>query len=277
MILTNNRPRAISIAACLTIGLLSGLSGCATTRAHRHELDRNGLVFYVDGAGGGNALKDYGRGVEQGLRQAGFDGDFLSFSWHTGLGVAADQTASVEYKRSKAKELAKQIVDFRSSHPGSPVHLVGLSAGTAVAVFALEELPTSAPVDSVTLLGSSLSSHYDITEALKRVNGRLSVYTSEKDAVLGVLVPISGTADRKYCGACSAGLRGFHLPEDADADVMELYDKVTNVNWRPEFAESGHNGGHTDAVNAVFVERHVAPIILNAPRLIGPHFTDAGA
>lgn len=246
-------------------------------RAHRHELDRNGFVFYVDGAGGGNALKDYGRGVEQGLRQAGFDGDFHSFSWHTGLGVAADQAASVEYKRSKARELARQIVDFRSSHPDSPVHLVGLSAGTAIAVFALEELPHSAHVDSVTLLGSSLSSHYDITEALKHVNGRLSVYTSEKDAVLSVLVPISGTADRKYCGACSVGLKGFHMPADAQPEVVVLYSKVYNINWRPEFAESGHNGGHTDAVNAVFVARYIAPTIMKTVRLVGPHFTDAGA
>ncbi len=249
------------------------LAGCSAAQQHRHELDQFGFVFYADGAGGGSILTDWGRGVAQGLKQAGYPGDFRSFHWHTGLGVAADQSASVEYKRQQAEKLAGEISAYAAEHPGRPVHLVALSAGTAVAVFALEALPERYPVERVVLLGSSLSSHYDVSNALRRVRDRLYVFTSDKDAVLGGLVPLAGTADRQFCGACAAGLRGFHLSARADAATRALYTRIENIAWRPEFASSENYGGHTDAVNPAFVRTYVAPLL----RADGPRFVEAGA
>lgn len=43
-------------------------TGCATTASHRHDYDRNGMVLYFDGAGGGGILTHWGRGVKLGLR-----------------------------------------------------------------------------------------------------------------------------------------------------------------------------------------------------------------
>lgn len=248
-------------------------SGCATQRPHRHDLDRNGYIFYLDGAGGGSAIKDYGKCVEAGLRNAGFKGDFYSFPWQTGLGTAIDQTSSVDYKRKKGAELAKIMYQYIDEHPGTPVSVIALSAGTAVAVYALEEMPSKYHIDSAVLLGSSVSAHYDLTKALRRIENKLTVYTSEKDAVLGILVPLAGTADRSNCGACSAGLHGFHLPPNIGDEARGLYSaKVDNIRWEPTFAIAANYGGHTDAVNENFVRDFVAPIVLQD----GPHFTDAG-
>lgn len=248
-----------------------GAAGCETLGTHRHELDQFGQVFYFDGAGGG-AIGGWSGGVKNGLRMAGYEGDFVVAPWHTGLGVGPDQTSSVEYKRGKAREMADRIEAYMREHPNRPVHVIGLSAGTAVAVFALEALPENRRVDDVVLLGSSLSSHYNLSNALRCVRGDVYVYTSERDGVLGFLVPAAGTADRQFCGACAAGLHGFHLPADADGETRVLYEKVENIMWRSDFAAAGNYGGHTDAVNSRFVRDFVAPHLM----VNGPRFTEAG-
>ncbi len=255
----------VPIVACAA-GLLTG---CASTPKHDHARDRNGIVYYLDGAGGGSVLTNWGRGVESGLEAAGFKGAFQNFMWQTGFGVAADQNASVRYKRSKARKLAMRIVEYVEDHPKAPVDVIALSAGTAVAVFTLEALPKKVRVDNLILLGSSLSQHYDLSRALKRVGHKAYVFTSEKDAVLKFLVPAAGTADRQFCGACAAGLHGFHLPRNASETTKDLYSKLENIEWQREFARAGHTGGHTGAVNARFVAQYVAPLLTtDGPRFL---------
>lgn len=260
------------IFAALGVFTLVAAPGCSLSDGRAYESEPQGRVYYFDGAGGGGVLTNWGGGVREGLGRAGVPGGFESFAWHTGLGVFADQGASVMYKRQKAGEAAVLMRRFIESHPGRPVHVVGLSAGTAVAVFALEALPSELAVDEVVLLGSSLSSHYDLSPALEHVRGSVTVFTSEKDAVLGVAVSVAGTADREFCGACAAGLKGFHLPAKADQSTRELYARVHNIAWMPEFAGAGNFGGHTDAVNPAFVSTYVAPILLGT----GPRFSQSG-
>lgn len=257
--------------ASLSAALAAALCGCAAG-ARRVDPSQPSLVCYLDGAGGGSVLTNWGVGVREGLRLADYRSEFLHFVWQTGLGMAADQAASVEYKRGKARELARRLRAHMDARPGQAVQMIGLSAGTALAAFTLEELPESHPVENVVFLGSSLSCHYDLTKALRRVRGRLYVYTSDNDVMLAALVPIAGTADRQYCGACAAGLRGFHWPPQADPQLARLYAKVENIAWRPEFARAGNFGGHTDAVNAEFVRHYVAPLF----RELGPRYTAAG-
>lgn len=260
--------RQSSLLALLPI-TLPGMVGC-TMLPHRTDARVSlGKVFFLDAAGGGSVLTNWGHGVMVGLQAGGYAGDFESFPWQTGLGVLPDQGASVSYKRAKAKDLAHEISQFGARHPGVPVHLIGLSAGTAVAIFALEELSETNKVENVVFLGSSLSNHYDLTQSLQRVRGRVYVFTSEHDAILGIAVPIFGTADRKYCGACAVGLHGFHLPLDATSETRELYGKIENIEWRSEFAKTGNLGGHTDTVKSEFVTAHIAPLLTgNGPRFL---------
>ena len=251
--------RWLSASAALLLSF-----GCASV-AKPHQADhRFGITYYLDGAGGGNALSPWSGGVRKGLELAGANSEFRMFRWNTGLGVPIDQAASVDYKRQKARKLAAEIRMYKAAHPNAPVNLVGLSAGTAIAVFTLEELGPEHTVDHVVLLGSSLSAHYDISRALESVRGRFVVFTSPRDTVLSVLVPLAGTADREYCGACAAGLQGFHLPpgEAGNPRVIAAYNRVEHIDWREEFASTGNHGGHTDTVKPRFVSAYVAPILL---------------
>jgi len=248
------------MAYSAALSLLWLAAGCSQTMPDRAERMTRGYVYYLDGAGGGSLLSNWSGGVRDGLLAAGYDGAGEMFAWNTGGGVVADQNASVDYKRSKANELAREIQQYAQEHRGAPLTLIGLSAGTAVAVFTLEALPPTCPVDHVILLGASVSADHDLTRALHRVRNRMHVFTSEKDAVLAFMVPMAGTADRT--SSPSAGLRGFVLPAGASSETRAQYAKVAHVAWRPEFAKAGDFGGHTDTVKAPFVRQYIAPLIM---------------
>lgn len=235
-------------------------AGCVQPMPDRAERMTRGYIYYLDGAGGGGTFKNWAGGVRQGLRDAGYPGAGEVFPWNTGMGVVADQDSSVEYKKSKASECARSIQQYAKAHPGAPVTLMGLSAGTAVTVFTLEALPPTCPVENVILLGASISADYDLTRALQRVRNRMYVFTSEKDGVLAYLVPMAGTADRT--ASPSAGLRGFRMPSRPSAETRAQYAKLAHIRWRPEFAKVGDFGGHTDTVKAPFVQQYIAPLIM---------------
>lgn len=243
--------------------------GCRATSGLRNENPPCSVVYYFDGAGGGGVLANWGRGVERGFREAGFAGEFINYSWQTGLGAPADQNSSVRYKRARAAEVAAAIARYGEGDPGADISLIGLSAGSAIVVYALEALPPGSEVQDVVLLGASISAQYNLTEALRHVRHRFYVFTSERDEVLGAFVPLVGTADRRYCGRCAAGLYGFHLPPGAGEETRRLYGKIRSIAWRPEFELSGNQGAHLDFVNFAFVHRHIAPLLLHeSPRLV---------
>jgi pimeloyl-ACP methyl ester carboxylesterase len=235
------------------------------------NFDSHGVVFYCDGAGGGG-LTNWGPGVKKGLKDAGFNGTFDEFVWETGLGVVSDQTESVKDKRAQAVKLAKQIVAYKSKFPGSPVHIMGLSAGTAIVAFTLEELPESASVDTAVMLSGSLSSGYDMTKALRRVKGDMYVTTSEKDGILHGAVPMLGSADRKQVGDHVCGVDGFRPPAGSSAAVRRLYSKIVIIAWNSSFEKYGDFGGHTDTTNPGFIQHVIAPLILReGPRHMHVH------
>jgi pimeloyl-ACP methyl ester carboxylesterase len=229
-------------------------------------------VFYCGGAGGGG-LMNWGRSIKDGLRRGGYKGDYTNFRWQSGWGVIADQQMDIRKKRKKAEELALEMEEHLDRNPGQPLYLVGLSAGSSIAIYTLEELPERVPVSAVVLLGPSMSSKYDLTAALRRVRGKMYIYTSDRDAVLKMFVPMTGTADRVYAGNDVAGLVGFQIPESAGRETMWQYeDKLVNVPWDKERRAAGDRGGHTDTTRAKFVEQHVVPRVLEdrTPRPVPP-------
>jgi hypothetical protein len=260
----NRSGTALSVLTAMVTGLvLLTASGCGPSAKDREARMARGYVYYLDGAGGGGLVANWGRGIRDGLANAGYDGWGEEFVWQTRLGVFADQEAGVGYKRGKATELAWKMCQFAKDHPQTPVTLIGLSAGTAIAVFTLEALPQNCQVEDAILLSSSVSSDYDLTRALQRVRNRMYVFTSERDSVLAYLVPIAGTADRRSGAVPSAGLRGFRLPTGASAEMKTQYAKVTHVRWRPDFEDFGYSGGHTDVVNPRFVQAYIAPLVMH--------------
>ncbi len=258
-----------SAAAILAIGLLA-LGGCggdrmepvAPTGPANGGTGGRGVVIYLDGAGGGNPLVDWGEQVKEGLRLAGYGGAIREYEWQTRLGALADQWASERYKRDQARQVAERIVVIRREHPGEPLYLMALSAGTAVAVFALEALPPSVQVTDVVLLSSSMSADYDLTRALQHVRGRMYVTLSHRDDVLKVLVPLFGTADRQFEGRRIAGLQGFAVPAGADERVRRLYCRIEYIRWTPRYGSDDDFGAHLETTVPEFIANVVAPRML---------------
>ncbi len=253
---------AVRKVSLLGISVVLAAAGCSQQMPDRAERMNHGYVYYLDGAGGGGVFSNWSGGLKRGLLDAGYPGAGEIFTWNTGLGVVPDQDSSVEYKRGKAAECAERIEEYTRKHPGAPVTLIGLSAGTAVTVFVLEALPASCQVDNVILCGASIAADYDLTRALGKVRNRMYVFTSEKDAVLAFLVPMAGTADREAGIVPSAGLRGFRMPARGSAETRAQYAKVAYIGWKPEFIRYGDLGGHTDALKAPFVQHYMAPLIM---------------
>jgi pimeloyl-ACP methyl ester carboxylesterase len=252
----------VVLLGCIEL-VLTG--GCAQRTVQPDIPGHHGIVFYLDGAGGGSLVTDWGRGVKSGLTVGGYKGVYREFHWQTGLGVLADQDSSVAYKRGKARELARIIVDYANNHPGEPINLIGLSAGTAVAIYTLEALPSWCTVDKVILLGSSVNANYDLASALVRIEDNLFVFTSPHDAVLGMLVPFAGTADRQFSGSNVAGIQGFQIPVHASQKTRQLYTKVKRIPWDPAFAKAGDHGGHTDATHPRFVAKYITLLLIPLP------------
>jgi len=234
-------------------------------REDRQQRLERGCVFYFDGAGGGTKKSNYAAGVIKGMLEAGYPGAGELMSWETGQGLMADQKASVEFKRAKAKESAASIRRYMEQHPGRPVGLLGFSAGTAEAVFALESLPESTPVDHVVLLGASISRDYDMTQALKRVKNKLYIITSTHDHMLSIAMPLSGTADRKFHDP-GAGIRGFVLPANASEETKRLYaEKIATIPYSKDFRKDSDQGHHFDNVKPEFIRNEVAPLLMGGP------------
>jgi pimeloyl-ACP methyl ester carboxylesterase len=266
------RPYAQRIRPALSLLLIVLSVGCASKSswdgkylADRNERLPRGCVFYFDGAGGGTRKSNYAKGVVEGMLEAGYRGAGELVAWETGKGLMKDQDASVAYKRAKADAGAASIQSYRKKYPGAPVGLLGFSAGTAEAIFALEVLPEMEKVDHVVLLGTSISRDYDMTEALKRVKNKLYIFTSTHDQMLGTLMPLSGTADRKFNDP-GAGIKGFVLPAGASAATRKLYAaKIVTIPYSDDFRKDKDKGHHFDNVKKEFIRDHVAPLLIGRP------------
>lgn len=259
-----NATRMKLCSGSVAIAALSSVVGCSLPGPlpDHDERVKRAYIYYLDGAGGGSAARNWGLGLRKGLLDAGYLGSGEMFSWETGAGITADQVSSSDYKRGKGRELASKIVEFKRLHPGVPVDVIALSAGTAVATFALEALPADVSVNTVVFFGASIAADYNMTSALRHVSNKVYIFTSERDAVLNLAVKTVGTADREKPGSVSAGLTGFVMPPGATSATRALYaEKIKRIAWRSEFERTGNFGGHTDGVKEAFVKEFVAPLI----------------
>lgn len=233
--------------ALLLAASLLGLAGCNPSFGPRAEY---GITFYSPGAGN----VDFGdAGLREGLRRAGYRGQVATNLWTVSFNPAIDQALRVNAHLGATK-LARWIEQYQDKYPGRPVHLVGLSAGTGVTIWALEQLHDGYMVDNVVLLASSLASDYDVGKAIRRVRGKIYNYYSSNDAILAVPMKLFGTIDGKF-GVDGAGAVGLHSPHGAD--------RIVNIRWRPSFERYGYYGGHTDGTSAPFVEAVLSKHILS--------------
>lgn len=228
-------------------GLFAIASGCADAK-------KGPIVFYLDGAGW------YGSSgsVEAGLRQAGYTGDFTTFTWSAFLGPAHDHLVAA-HDKSVARRLAHQIERKREADRDGPINVMGLSAGTAVVLSALEELKPGAQVDNVVLFSPTVSGERDLTKIMQHVRRNLYATSSPSDGIVGALAV---NADGKP--GIPAGRRGFKMARKSDPATRDAYARVINLPWQPSYIGFDWTGGHTGVTNRIFVAGVIAPRILTS-------------
>ena len=133
----------IGLAVIAALGLL--LTGC------QQEYNGHGIMYGCDGSGAGVIIR-WGPSARKGMTDAGFQGVMEPYRWQTGAGFAVDHMSSPAYKRDVAKGLAEKVAEHHRKYPDDPIYLAALSAGCAVVLYALEELPPDVSVDQVVLL-----------------------------------------------------------------------------------------------------------------------------
>jgi pimeloyl-ACP methyl ester carboxylesterase len=260
--------RAAALLAVLGVMMLA--SGCVTVAGGAHSRGQElGKIWFVSGAGPiGNVTGS--QSVPAGLRRAGWQGAIERFQWQSMLGGTIRDQMDRGRNEGQGRRLAEEMVAYQAAFPGRPMHLIAFSAGTGVATWALEALPDVDPqgrvrVGHVVFLGSSLSREYDLTPALRRIDGHLYSFYSKKDPILRYMLPLAGSVDGQLWQPRPAGRYGFALPGRADHEMLDLYRrKLRNRRYRDVYERFGYGGGHTDSVNARFI-RHVVAELLRRP------------
>ena len=248
--------QTMSRGSLLVLALVAPLVGCVEPFG---EQARHGITFYCPGV----ANVDMGdQGLRAGLEKAGYKGQVARVTWSLTFNPAIDQTVRLIAEQG-GKRLAGYIQEYMDKYPGREVNVVGLSAGTGVAVWALEALKPKYQVNNVVLISSSLWNQYDVSRALKNVRGRIYNYFSPTDAVLAGPMKVFGTIDGVFFED-AAGAVGLRIPPGAE-------HKIDNVEWRAEFEHYGYYGGHGDGTSAAFVEAEIAPHLVTSAAVSQRH------
>jgi alpha-beta hydrolase superfamily lysophospholipase len=219
------------------------------------------LLLHIPGVGGHLIVDDL---LTQGLRQGGLDATVQVYDW---TGDRPGLPALMNYQRNQeeAAAIAQVIVQARRANPQRHIIMTCHSGGAGLAVWALEKLPDDVHVDSLLMIAPALSPEYDLTRALRSVNGSIYVFTSELDPVLGMGTRTFGTIDRVKSD--SAGRVGFTRPEGADP---KQYDKLATFTYDSAWLSLGNAGDHIGAMSRPFARKVLAPLLLTGrlPKIV---------
>jgi len=253
--------------AALALGQL----GCQQPPAPDAHPEQARLVWMFPGVGGGRWTLE---GARRAFVDAGVQAEFRFHEWHGSALDVLGHLTHYEANRAQAVEVAKQIVAYREQHAAARIDLVGYSGGGGVAVLVAEELPESIGLRNVLLVQPALSPSYDLTRALRRVDGRLvNLYSPYDWLILGWGTQTFGTIDRRDTAA--AGKDGFDL--DVAVTSSDLRQKVSQQRWTTEMVWSGHVGNHTSILLYAWNKRYVAPWLSAAEPANAPAATNAPA
>jgi hypothetical protein len=262
---TQTRHESQRLLATTVIGLavvcLSVAGGCGSEPTFSRE-DQFGRTYYIDGAG------NWGYGVaevHEGLRKAGYKGAIINWHWSPTFNPALDQTIGRGAARGRGADLGREITQYLAKFPGNEVNIICLSAGTGVGIWACENTTLPARVNNIILLGSSLSSDYDVSTALQHIAGKIYVYHSSSDMILQGPVRTLGTIDGKM-GVDAAGIVGLRPPRGDRK-------RIVNIPWSSRYEQYGWTGSHTDATSEPFVQLVLSKAIVSASPTTHPQTT----
>lgn len=225
-------------------------------------VDREAL-FILDGVGRFQAAPLM---IRRAIRENGEQIGTIVYDWQTWLfGEIWTDLMWLRRNRVMGGKLAHKLLAFRRSHPGVTIHLLALSGGAGIAVFACELLRGRRLVETLILACPALSPGYNLGPALRAVRRCYALVSSRDTLILGLGTRIFGTTDRKF--SRGAGLVGFHLPEGISDEDREAYERIRQIRWSAALKRDAHDGGHAGWASVPFLRRHLAGLLRGMPRL----------
>lgn len=226
--------------------------GCAPTLSEIQLQEREGLIWMFPGVEGGPlALTD----ARRAFRDAGVKSRIRTHDYGRPFGLFANLMA-YDSNRRAAKDIAAQILEYRVKHPDAPIDLVGYSGGGGMAVMVAEAVAEDVRLHNVILCQPAISPAYNLSEALRRIDGTLvNLYAPNDWFMLGLGTSLFGTMDRQYVSA--AGKVGFTEPLILDDPVLGAH--FQQQKWTPDLISKGHGGMHTGILTYGWNLNTVAP------------------
>lgn len=219
-------------------------------RLEPKRLDK-GLVLILPGIEGRSFLNI---SLMQGLLDGGVPYAMEIVDWTTGNKfLALYHLRSWQRNQRQAALLAKRITEYQRDYPGRPVWLIGHSGGAGMSMLTLAALPDGVKITGVVLLAAALSRNFDLAPALEKVERGVWSYHSWNDWIfVGLGTTIFGTMDGWH--RPGAGMLGF-------SPRGEL-ERLTQTAYHPVMLKQFNLGGHFGCVHRVWVEDHIAPLLI---------------
>ena len=248
--------RLLVAVALFPLGKLCGWMLADLRTSARLE---RGLVLVLPGIEGESFLN---HGIARGLDDGGVGASIEIDDWTTGfMPFFFYHLRNDTLHNEQADRIARRIIDYRKSHPGRPIYLVGHSGGGGLIVMILEKLPPDVLVTSVVLLVAAISGQYDLSRALPHVEKKFVNYRAFGDLFfLGVGNLVFGTFDGRH--APGAGLTGFHNPENLSDEARHNYStRLHQITYRLSMLADFNFGGHMSVTSRPFIARTIAPYL----------------
>ena len=166
-----------------------------------------------------------------GLRDGGVNANIVVYDWtESDPGIHALQ--AYQRNQREAAKIADLIAAHAAADPDSPIYITAHSGGCGVAAWAMAKLPPDVKVQTVLFMAPAVSPTFDLTAALRHVNGKIFVFSSPLDTVvLYTGTKLFGTMDGVRTEA--AGFCGFIMPRGADP---VMYRKLVSCVYRSDWA-----------------------------------------
>src|SRR5205085_469264 len=127
------------------------------------------VIFLVEGIGG---LDLVGQSAHWALPHAGVPHEIRDFFWTHGKWQFLKDLQDTSHLRSKADELATEILRVKQTDPERAVYILAKSGGTGLALAAAEQLPANT-LERMILLSAAVSPTIDLRPALRATRGEI--------------------------------------------------------------------------------------------------------
>jgi pimeloyl-ACP methyl ester carboxylesterase len=220
---------------------------------------KKGKVYVIDGAGGSGFLPFVMQNI---LTDSRFDMEH--FRWSVGYMRIIKDLTNRDVNRAKARDLSRLILEHRESRPDDQIHVVAKSAGTAIALWAMAELPERI-LDRVILLAPAVSPGFPLEGSLKAARRDVYSFWSPRDLFfLGLGTSLFGTADGVK--GKSAGLVGFEPRKEHQSGGGGA--KMVEIEWEPRMLSCWHVGDHAGTSMPRFIKRYVMPLLEKSDTIV---------